>query len=134
MRLCDEAITLYNAVVDPATGEDAYLKTVITGCSWAEARGVAAEEGGGRAADRCVIRIPEDAGFSGKRYAKPAAFDGSSGDCFTLRPGDLVARGEVTEEGLRPDELRRRYAALTVKAVSDNRRGRLGRHWRIECE
>ncbi len=134
MRLCDETITLYNAGLDPATGEDVYLKTVISGCSWAEARGAAAEKGGSRASDGCVIRIPEDAGFSGKRYVAPAAFDGASGECFTLLPGDLVVRGEVTEEGLRPDELRRRYSALTVRAVSDKRRGRLGRHWRIECE
>ena len=134
MRLCDETITLYNAGVDPATGGDVYLKTVITGCSWAEVRGAAAEKGGSRVADGCVIRIPEDAGFSGKRYAEPAGFDGRSGECFTLKPGDLMARGEVPEEGLRPDELRRKYSALTVKKVSDNRRGRLGRHWRIECE
>ena len=111
-----------------------YLKTVITGCSWAETRGAEAERGGSRAVDGCVIRIPEDAGFSGKRYVEPAGFDGNSGDRFTLKPGDLVARGEVAEEGLHPDALRRRYSALTVKVVSDNRRGRLGRHWRVECE
>lgn len=132
MKMCDEVITVFNAGVDPQTRADVWTATVIRGVSWHGAREGAVESGrGGLAASGgCVIRIPEGADAGGREYAEPAAWDGGG---WTLRIGDVVARGAFSGAGWSPAALRRaRAQCVTIVGVTDNRRGARGRHWRVE--
>ena len=133
MRLCDDVITVFNANVDPATRGDVWKATVIRGVSWYRARKQAVEKGRGglSAAGTCVIRIPADANADDKAYVEGAAYDGEG--CWTLRGGDVVARGAFPGGDWTPGRLTEAGAEwVTVTAVTDNRRAPRGRHWQVE--
>lgn len=133
MRLCNETITVFNAKLDPETGMDAYYPTVISGVSWYCETASTVDTSGLKAADKFTIRIPEDAGFSGKRYVPPAAYaTGDPASVFTLKTGDIIVKGAVDQAGLRPADLQRICGELvTILGVTDNRRAPNARHWRV---
>lgn len=135
MRLCDQTITVFNAKLDPDTGNDVYYPTVISGVSWFQQTITTVDSSGLKAANQITVRIPDDAetDFSGKSYVTPeeyATADPSS--VFTLRAGDLLVHAAVTER-LRPAELQQRYgeAVATVLAVTDDRRTPHAPHWKV---
>ncbi len=51
---------------------------------------------------------------------------------FTAKESDMLVRGECPADGLSEAELKHKYGAATVKAVSDNRAG-LSPHWKLEA-
>lgn len=130
MQLCTETITIFNATLDEEDGYDVYIPTVIRGVSWHCEIASTVDSSGLKAANKFTIRIPEDADFSGKSYADPIAYAGGDpNNLFTLKNGDVVAKGEVTES-LKPSDLQKKYEAFTILGVSDNRRGR-SPHWKV---
>ena len=134
MKMCEETITLFNARLDARTGGFAYVPTVIAGCSWHRRQREAVDAKGGLVcADECVVRIPADADFGGKRYVDPAAWrQGSVEGCFTIQGGDAMVRGTVSGADWTPARLKAAYAdSMVVLGVTDNTRAPNGGHWRI---
>ena len=128
MKLCDESVTVFNARVDPALGSEVYAATVLRGVSWRGEAASAVESGGTRVADRVVVRIPEGVDAGGKVYVSPEGYRraGEVGGLWTLQKGDFVLRGVAADV-----EEPWSAGAAVVLGVSDNRRGRLGRHWKV---
>ena len=133
MRLCNETVTVFNAKLDAESGMDAYYPTVISGVSWYCETASTVDASGLKAADKFTIRIPEDADFSGKSYAPPAAYaTGDPASVFTLKTGDILVKGAVDQAGLRPADLQRMCGEIvTILGVTDNRRAPRARHWRV---
>ncbi len=134
MKLCTDTITVFNARVDPATGYDDYLPTVIVGVSWYMGVATSVNNNGLQAANACTIRIPLDADFGGKSYADPIEYAGAADPAglFTLQPGDIVIKGSLESSSLRPAEIKRTHATfVTIKGVTDNRRAPNAPHWKV---
>ena len=132
MNLCNETITVFNAKLNTTTDKDEYHGTVIRGASW-YAEIISTVKDGLQAANKFVIRIPENADFSGKSYATPAAYAAAQSvdSLFTLMNGDIVVRGAITAKNLRPADLHKSYEAFTVLGVTDNRRAPHAPHWKV---
>ena len=136
MKLCNDTITVFNARVDPETGGNVWVPTVIAGAGWymTDASTVVASKGGLVAANRATIRIPVEANTGGKAYADPVSY-ASAGDVsglWTLKGGDIVVRAAVEGSDWTPARLKAAYAeCVTVLAVTDNRRGPRAAHWRV---
>ncbi len=136
MKLCSDTITVFNARVDPETGGNVWVPTVIAGAGWymTDASTVDASKGGLVAANRATIRIPAEADFGGKAYADPVRY-ASAGDVsglWTLKGGDIVVKAAVNGADWTPARLKAAYAeCVTVLAVTDNRRGPRAAHWRV---
>lgn len=133
MKLCNDTITVLNGKVDEATGFDAFHSTVISGVSWYSSTMSAVDSDGLKAADKVTIRIPDDADCLGKSYALPSAYaDGDPDSLFTLRAGDVIARGAFTDADLTPAKLRELCGeVITILGVTDNRRAPRGRHLKV---
>lgn len=133
MKLCTETITVFNAALDPETGYDVYLPTVIRGVSWYCDIASTVTDAGLKAANRFTIRIPDGADFSGKAYVHPAAY-ASAADrqrLFTLAQGSLIVHAAETEI-LTPAQLQAKYGeVVTVLGVTDNRRAPRAKHWKV---
>lgn len=132
MNLCNETITVFNPKLNVTTGKDEYHGTVISGVSWFSEI-VSTVNEGLKAANKFTIRIPADADFGGKVYADPRAYASAEdvSGLFTLRDGDIVVRGAVTDTGLRPAKLHNNYDAFTILGVTDNRRVPNAPHWKV---
>lgn len=134
MELCKDTITVFNAKLDQALGADRYHATVISGVSWYFHTLTNVGSSGLQAANQLTLRIPVDADFSGKTYVLPAVFNTlqDPGGVFTLKVGDIVVRGRVTEKDLRPSDIKERgYEMATILGVTDNRRAPHAPHWRV---
>ena len=135
MRLCDETITVLNARQDPQSGDVAYIPTVIAGASWFAERASAVDGRGGlEGAGQVRVRIPADANAGGRTWADPAAWDRAAdvSGLWTLRGGDVIARGAVNGGELTPEGLREAgLDCMTVLGVTDNRRAPGAPHWRV---
>ena len=131
MKLCNETITVINSRVDKAARKDVYVGTVISGASWF-CEIVSTVDQGLKAANKFVIRIPEDADFGGKTYADPLTYAGAEdvSKLFTLKNGDIIVRGAVTGDNLKPSILHSDHEAFTVLGVTENRRARAP-HWKV---
>ena len=133
MKLCTETITVFNAALDPETGYDAYLPTVIRGVSWYCDIASTVTDAGLKAANRFTIRIPEGADFSGKTYAHPAAYASAADKqgLFTLAQGSLIVHAAETDT-MTPAQMQARYGeVVTVLGVTDNRRAPRAKHWKV---
>lgn len=120
MKLCNDVITVFNARVDPDEGGNMWAPTVITGASWwaTDASTVDAGKGGLVAANKVIVRIPEE--------AAPAE--------LVLKNGDIIVRGDASAvESPTPVKLKQLYGVdcATILGVTDNRRAPNAPHWRI---
>lgn len=132
MKLCSETITVFNTRLDESTGKDLYYPTVISGASW-YCEIVSTVNEGLKAANKFTIRIPENADFGGKVYADTLTYANAEDvtGLFTLKNGDIVVRGAVTDTGLRPAVLHKNYEVFTILGVTDNRRAPHAPHWKV---
>lgn len=132
MNLCDDIITVFNAKLNPTTGNDDYNATVITGVSW-YCSDVTVVDSGLKAANKFTVRIPQTANFSGKKYVSPQEYANAANasKLFTLQNGDVIVHGAVTGATLRPAALHKSYEAFTALGVTDNRRARNAPHWKV---
>ena len=136
MKLCNDTITVFNARVDPETGGNVWLPTVITSAGWylSDAATVDASKGGLVAANKATIRIPVEADTGGKAYADPVSYASAEdvSGLWTLKGGVIVVKGEVEGSDWTPARLKAAYAeCVTVLAVTDNRRAPHAPHWRV---
>lgn len=133
MKLCNETITVFNAKLDETTSDDVYLKTVINGVSWFCDLASTVDSSGLKVANKFTIRIPADADFGGKSYIDPKTFAKTGTDQnFTLQIGDIIVKGAVAEDGLRPADLQAIYPEVfTILSVTDNRRAPNAKHWKV---
>lgn len=132
MNLCNETVTVINAVYDPATGYDTYQCTVIGGVSWFFRDTVNVDTKGLQARDGVTVRIPVDAHYGGT-YTAPREFEASSSKVgkFTLRPGDVIARGTVQSVTRLADLRGMVDEYITITSVTDNRRAPNAKHWKV---
>lgn len=132
MQLSNETITVFNARLDKAKGYDNYIGSVISGVSW-YCEIISTVDDGLKAANKFTVRIPVDADTNGKSYVSPLAYAEAEDvtGLFTLKNGDIIVRGAVSEGNLKPADLHRQYEAFTVLGVTDNRRARYGKHWKV---
>ncbi|MBQ3304799.1 MAG: hypothetical protein IJH03_09710, partial [Clostridia bacterium] len=102
MKLCNDAITVFNARVDPEVGGNVGVPTVITGVSWyaTDASTVDASKGGLVAANKATIRIPVDADTGGKQYTDPVSYANAEdvSRLWTLKGGDIVVKAAMEGE------------------------------------
>ena len=133
MRLCTDTITLFNARFDAVNDCDVYEPTVISGVSWYDEIASIVDQSGLKAADKYIIRIPTDAGFSGKMYADPIAYaSGNPNALFTLKSGDIIVKGAVSVSNPTPAMLQKMFPEVaTILAVTDNRRAPNAPHWKV---
>ena len=134
MMLCNETITVYNALLNPDTGYDEYNRTVISGVSWFCEIASTVDGKGLTAANKFIIRIPDNAMFNGKHYVTPKSYaEGNSPDTvFTFQEGDIIVRGIADELNPRPADLHTKYdEVVTILGITDNRRGKHGKHWKV---
>ena len=70
----------------------------------------------------------------GRAWAEPAAWDRAAdvSGLWTLRGGDVIARGAVNGGELTPEGMREAgLDCMTVLGVTDNRRAPGAPHWRV---
>lgn len=133
MRLCNDTITLFNARFDAENDCDTYIPTVISGVSWYDEIASNVDSSGLKAADKYIIRIPENADFNGKTYVEPVVYASNDPDkTFTLKSGDIIVKGTVSVADPRPATLQKAFSEVaTVLAVTDNRRAPHAPHWKV---
>lgn len=133
MRMCNDVITVFNAMLDGGSGMDVYYPTVISGVSWYCETASTVDSSGLHAANKFTIRIPEDADFSGKSYTEPIAY--ATGDptvVFTLKNGDIIVKGAIDQGFLTPSDLQSMCGEIvTILSVTDNRRAPHAPHWKV---
>ena len=119
MKLCNDVITVFNARVDPDAGGNVWTPTVITGVSWymTDASTVDTSKGGLVAANKVIVRIPEEVAPAG----------------FFVKAGDIIVNGDASAtQNPTPANLKKAYSdCVTVLGVTDNRRAPRAPHWRI---
>jgi len=134
MKLCEETITLYNAKFDKTDDCDIYNRTLIIGVSWFREIASNVDNTGLKAANKFIIRIPENSNANGKSFLDPSAYAKAtdvSGN-FTLKEGDIIVHGIATEEHPIPAELNRKYnEVVTILGITDNRNAPNGKHWKV---
>ena len=133
MRLCNETITVFNAVRYPGQEDDSYIGTVIAGVSWYSDVASTVDGTGLKAADKVTIRIPFNADFGGKSYVDPVTYKTSDPETsFTLKNGDVIVKGKCLADNIRPAELQKIYPDyVTILGVTDNRRAPNAQHWKV---
>lgn len=135
MNLCNDIITVFNALMDADSGMDVYYGTVITGVSWYCEIASTVDSSGLKAANKFTIRIPVDADFSGKTYIDPISYAASASpdDTFTLKAGTIIVKDAVdTSTTITPAELKKTYTDyVTVLGVTDNRRAPNAQHFKV---
>ena len=90
-------LTIYNKYIDSSTRSERYQKTAILGVEWENKKGSnAIRSGGMAAANQATIFIP----FPGHldTYLEPIAWVSSKSGRWTLQIGDIVVRGNVSDE------------------------------------
>lgn len=134
MRLCNETVTLFNVKTVEETGYDKYYSTIIAGISWYCEMASTVDGSGLKAANKFTIRIPLNADFNGKSYLPPHeyALCQDPEKYFTLQEGSFLVRGAVADNIEKPAELYNNFDEVTtILSVTDNRRTRYARHWKV---
>lgn len=135
MLQANETVSVVNRYT--VGGKSEYSVRVLHGCSWYWKDSVVAGATGIQRVHSLRCRIPAYApGATG--YVAPqewkALDPAERANHWTLQPGDLICRGELTE--IAPGQfnsLPSRMEAATIRAARDNRRGAL-QHWAVEGE
>lgn len=135
-----ETVTLYNHTRE--NREDKWHRTVIRGVQWTGKR-VNTSDANGKSvfSTEISLTIPVDADMSGKKYVDPKAYDLTldKSDKWTLDPADgddVVVYGECFSEiadDFTVDDLAKEQTLVTITAVSDNTKRRLGKTWKVSA-
>lgn len=125
--VADQTITVRNQHYDADADTDQTYDTVISGASWYNQLNARADGGGLQSAVIAKVRIFAGTALVGTdraadSYLSPQDWDTQDNEGraahWTLRPGDLLLRGEDK---------------VTILAVHDNRGARLNPHWYVEA-
>lgn len=93
----DTTITVYNQYKDPITKIISWYRTVINECFWKYTGNKVTVGSVELQTNTTICRIPKDDRFL-QRYEWEALPNDQMADHFTLSPGDIIVKGEVTEE------------------------------------
>lgn len=132
MQQCNEIITVINSQYNSVTDKEDYVSTVITGVSWFCSIETTVDSGL-KAADKYTVRIPATADFSGKTFVLPEIYATAENveSLFTLKSGDIIVRGRVISENLKPAALLKNTEAFTIMGVTNNCHRPRGPHWKV---
>lgn len=135
-----ETVTIYNHSVEDRV--DKWRRTVIKGVQWTGRRvNSFGATGQSVLQTEIILTIPIDAGTGGKAYVDPKTYDvalDKSGK-WTLNPAngdDVVVYGECFSEitdDFSIDDLAKEQTLVTIMAVSDNTKRRLGKNWKVSA-
>ena len=133
MNLANEIITIFNQRHDSVADADEWLGSVIKNVSWYAQMQDTVTDKGLKAANRYIIRIPEEADTGGKEYVQPTVFQAAEipDYMFTIAAGDVIVKGAVPTSGQTPATLKKQFEMCTVLGVTDNRRAPNAPHLRI---
>lgn len=124
-------ITLYNRYTDKSSGRSVihFKRTVLKNCYFGTETVKQINGNTLSQANNYICRIPQNDAYID-------IYNGEE-DRFTLKPGDIIVKGEVEEEiqdvqGERVSDLLQKYngTSFTVRAVSDNTLLADSRHYR----
>lgn len=130
----NQTVTVYNRIEDPQTRVISWHRTVLHNCFWRYTEAKFVVNGTVVNANVIVCRIPKQANYL-ERYNWELLGDKIS-DYFTLSIGDMIVKGEVTDEideytsGKRSTDFLTKYKRLQgctlISSVSDNTDGGRG--------
>lgn len=135
MKLCDDVLTLFNARLDKSRDTTVYEKTVIHGISWYSSIKTNVSDKGLQSANVFVVRIPIEADFSGKEYCDAKTYTELEdvSRVFTLKQGDVMVKGTVSDSVTTPAQVHKEHpeTTFTIHSVVDNRRALNAKHWKV---
>jgi hypothetical protein len=129
--LINSNITVIN--VKKTRTENKYYKTVIRGVWWYGGILKSVTDGGMNNAETYRISIYEGLSHFHLPYCTPKEWEQleNPDTAWTLKPGDYICKGEVTEEIQKPSDFQSRYETAEIIGVKDLRYGNLP-YWRVE--
>lgn len=125
-------VTLYNKLENRSTGLTviSWKRTVLKNCYFGTVLAHTLSDTSLSEQNSFVCRILED-----PRFTEDYTGEENS---FTLRPGDIIIRGDISDEisdekGKRPADLLKKYCGrgFMIKAVSINTSLQNGKHYRV---
>lgn len=134
----DTTITVYNKYTDPQTQVIRWFRTVITDCFW-KLQGSTVRIGDVVLDSKAVIcRIPKSDDYKSRHDWENLSNDKMS-DFFTLGQGDIIVKGECTDEidentkGHRSTDLLKRYQEImeVTDFVNSTGIGRNNEHYLV---
>lgn len=137
----EDTITVYNKYTDPQTQVVTWFRKVLTDCFWKYERDKLMVGQTVLETNRTICRIPQNSQFL-ERYQWEQQPNDMMGNYFTLSQGDIIVKGEVTEEineyakGHRSSEFIAKYKAkqgcIEIEAVSINtKKGTNDKHYLV---
>lgn len=124
-----DTITVYNKIPQQGREPEQLRRTVVPAVFWDSTSGAAFGKSGKSDSDSITVMIPDMAELL------PAAEwfrNGCPEDCFTLSPGDIIARGEWGDISSAAELERQHAEKLIITAVRDCRFGSPSlRHWEV---
>lgn len=113
----DTTITIFNKFEDPQTNIVTWYKTVVNNCFWKNAGNKVNVNQVVIETDNTICRIPQQLNFM-EKYQWINLPNDQMGTYFTLGPGDIIVKGEVSDiineysAGHRSSDLLTKYKAL----------------------
>lgn len=134
-------ITLFNKYEDPQTQVIRWFKHTITGCFWSYTGNKVKINSVSLDTSSTICRIREDSSYMPKYQWEQLPND-TMGNFFTLGRGDIIVKGEISDEideyttGHRSTDLLSKYAkyqeCIDVGTIADNTGGgRNNPHYRV---
>lgn len=143
-RWWETTITLYNRYEDSATNLVTWYRTVIPRCFFKNANNKTVIDKAVFETNNIIVRIPQSDSF--REYGEWVNIpDDEKGGYFTLHQGDIIVKGEITEDineyvkGQHSTDFLAKYkdagACLTVSSWQDNTGvGRGSPHYYVKGE
>lgn len=113
----DTTLTIYNKYENKLTNQITWYRSVVTDCFWKDAGNKVTVNDVVLESNNIIARIPEQENFREKYLWVDIPSD-QKGNYFTLGEGDIVVKGEVTDEineyqkGYRSSDLIAKYKEL----------------------
>ena len=137
----DDTVTVYNGYEDPQTHLKKWYRTVLTNCFYKDVGENIKINNVELDTNTILCRIPIKSNYL-KPYEWIALPNDQKSNFFTLKQGDIIVEGEVTEEideyskGQRSTDFVAKYKALqgclTIERVGDNTGiGRGNEHYHV---
>ena len=127
-------ITIYNRYIDNRA--EKYQRTVIKNVVWQATKAVSGRSTGVLASNVATVFIPMARGAA---YLKPKAWQAARSGKWTLQEGDVIVRGEATDEITTEytlSSLRAEYEdVVTITSIDAMDQGSANvQHWQVGCK
>lgn len=140
----DTTITVYNQYKDPLTGLIVWYNTTLSKCFWKSTGNKVTVGTVQLETNSTICRIPKNDKFK-ERYLWEQLTNDTMKDYFTLSPGDIIVKGDVsdtideTTKGKRSTDLIAKYKKLqgciVIKSYANNSGiGRNDKHYYVTGE